>query len=224
MKKTRLLPFSGRTPSSKCRRPHTPRPHPRKPKTQGHGLSLAKIFVVVPKLLKGSDPLFFSIGFVNSSISRGPKGPGSAFQAGVGSVMCENVPSRRPTCLMESSSKSPKPAPGPAPTEPQVGRPEPARSRTTANGPASRRPHPEAAPPGQEGRCPRHYLSSPRWTRRARCPRRGREVQASRERLGERGSNPTLQLLGLTRPSASLLLSPSPNSDRPPPRSCYGKR
>lgn len=42
--------------------------------------------------------------------------------------------------------------------------------------------------------------------------------------LGKRCTNPTLYLPGLKRASASLLLSPFPDAQHPPPRLCYGER
>ena len=55
--------------------------------------------------------------------------------------------------------------------------------------------------------------------------RGGREEPGRQEAPpGRRGPNPTLYLPGLKQPSASLLLSPSPDTQRPPPGPGYGGR
>lgn len=223
-----LLPFSGRTPSCKRRNPY-----PWEPKTQGPDLSVPKKFLVVPKLLKGSDSLFFS----PDSLTLPFPGAREAWLrfpvGGVGpKVRKRPIP---PVCWRASSSNSREAeVPRLTPTEPP--RPAPGGKTRARNDSHSgkrprlppstaRRPDPDAAAPGQRGRCPRHYLPSPRWAWRARCLRGGREMPGwPGAPRGGRCSNPTLYLLGLKRPSASLLLSPSPNTERPPARPCYGER
>lgn len=111
----------------------------------------------------------------------------------------------------------------------QVGRPEPALSPRTDKRPRRpappRRAEPEAAPPGQRGRCRRRYLCSPRRAGRVRGLQGGREAPGWAEATpGERSPNPPLSFPSLKRLSASLLLSSSPSTQRPPSQPCYGDR
>lgn len=111
----------------------------------------------------------------------------------------------------------------------QVGRPEPAPRPRTDKRPGRpappRRAATQAAPPDQRGRCRRRYLRSPRRAGRARGLRGGREVPGwPGAPPGERGPNLTLSLPGLKRLSASLLLSSSLGTQRPPSKPCYGER
>lgn len=110
--------------------------------------------------------------------------------------------------------EAPRPAPG--------GKTPPARART--------RTRQTAPPPAARRRAPRRR-------RRARGgavlpatsalrARRASRVPARRPGgAGPPGApGPTLDLPGLKRPSASLLLSPAPDAERPPPGPGYGKR
>lgn len=177
-----------------------------------------------------SDPLFHSAGPPEAQPSVPPG-------LGWGALRREHRPSRRSVGerLQDAGGRGPGPGlqgpprPGPGGKAGAGAAPAPGQTapppRPAAPRSAAPRREPEAAPPGQRGRCRCRYLRSPRRARRARGLRGGREVPGwPGAPLGKRGPNPTLSLPGLKRLCASLLLSPSPDTQRPPSRPCYGER
>lgn len=184
------------------RKPHTPGPAP-EPTTQGHGPSLPKEFLVLPIFLKSVDlphphpPLFSVFHRIRQLFhSPGPREAWLRFPAWEGPQGAKRPPI--PQVRRRAAPRAPGgrgarpraqggPASGPGgKTQPGGPRPRPRPHPTRANGPASHhRAGPEAAPPGQRGRCPRRYLRSASPGRRARCPLEAGRGQARR---GARGT------------------------------------
>lgn len=222
-----LLPLSGHTPSSKHECPPIPIPgDPRVRVRASLCLQTCGRAQTPEKLgprLSPKSPLFHSPGpqearpRVLPGLGRGgPKRESGPSSPSVGERL-EDAGGRRPGSGLRRA---------PATRPRWEGR---SRARAMTNGPAA--PPRRAAPSLRRRRRARGgAVFAATFALRAGPGEPGACAEARRCQaglgapLGEQGPNPTLSLPGLKRLSASLLLSPSPDTQRPPSRPWYGER
>lgn len=203
--------------------PH-PRPQPGSPGRRATASPCLSNSWSSPYFLKAwvpLPPLFFPINSPALPFLRAGR-PGSASRPG-GALRRKGARSRTSAGerLREPRRPrrraAPREAPRPA-QESRPGPPAPAHAPGQTAPPPAARAGPETAPPGQRGRCPRRYL-------RSACAEAG-PGQARRGSPGVPGGRRSVlrSIFPAQTPPASLLLSPSPDAERPPPGPGYGKR